>query len=72
MNQEVGMRTQKSARRSGMRVKDFAEKLSVTPETASRIINGKYNVSPELAQRIADLFYTSHEYISTRSSVASV
>ena len=35
MNQEVGMRIQKLVRRSGMRVKDFAEKLSVTPETAS-------------------------------------
>lgn len=63
MNQEVGMRIQKLVRRSGMRVKDFAEKLSVTPETASRIINGKYNVSPVLAQRIADLFFTSPEYI---------
>ena len=63
MNQEVGMRIQKLVRQSGMRVKDFAEKLSVTPETASRIINGKYNVSPVLAQRIADLFFTSPEYI---------
>ena len=63
MNQEVGMRRQKLVRQSGMRVKDFAEKLSVTPETASRIINGKYNVSPVLAQRIADLFFTSPEYI---------
>lgn len=63
MDQEVGKRIQKLVRQSGMRVKDFAEKLSVTPETASRIINGKYNVTPIMAQRIADLFFTSPEYI---------
>lgn len=46
---------------TNLSVTDAAEHLGVTRTTLSRLLNGKSNISPEMALRLAKLFETSVE-----------
>jgi len=47
---------------SGLNVTDTAEKLGVTPQTLSRVINCKTSISPEMAIRVSKAFGSTPEH----------
>lgn len=50
-------------RSKGLSQKELARKLSTTQATISRLVGGKYKISPHLRYKIVNEFKYSFEYV---------
>lgn len=66
--ENIGKRLRTLIERKGMLKKDFASLAGITPQTLSKIINGKYtNLSPRLVEKFSQLLNTNINYILCKS-----
>lgn len=66
--ENIGKRLRTLIEKKGMLKKDFASLAGITPQTLSKIINGKYtNLSPRLVEKFSQLLNTNINYILCKS-----
>lgn len=66
--ENIGKRLRTLIETNGMLKKDFAALAGITPQTLSKIINGKYtNLSPRLVEKFSQILNTNINYILCKS-----